>query len=418
MIRCGPGSAERYAGRLRSASGAAREIHCAFMTVPLRFHDTSQFPVAMSAFWPPPVQASSAGLCCVTGHGAAAEFIFLRCRHCERHCRHRNLASACRRCPPCRRAGGHAADRIRFRCAGRFPAGVGDPEFPVDRIAAAAGAVGRAVADAGGHSGAAVAAQARRRADDRELRRPDGDRPRHRRVPVYDLSQSALVGDRSGPGHLALDVRAVVARSVPDSPPSRRRGRAGVSGGAGRICLHLAGRSLARLLRRRVSVEIRALRRYRGIGFRQLRLHGIRCRRRRAPESAAAGFLPSRGTASEHHHDPRRVELRHSPGRRRQGAAGLWRPFQFVRRQGAHVSRREQWRPELVHRIQRARRAVVALVRPVFLFHYPYCFRPGRTRPAAGVAPLRLQHHVAVSRIRRLHERAKLPDHDRHPALF
>jgi hypothetical protein len=35
------------------------------MTVPLRFHDTSQFPVAMSASWPPPAQASSAGLCCV-----------------------------------------------------------------------------------------------------------------------------------------------------------------------------------------------------------------------------------------------------------------------------------------------------------------------------------------------------------------
>src|SRR3954449_12044022 len=31
------------------------------MTVPLRFHDTSQFPVAMSAFWPSPAQASRAG---------------------------------------------------------------------------------------------------------------------------------------------------------------------------------------------------------------------------------------------------------------------------------------------------------------------------------------------------------------------
>jgi phosphoglycerol transferase MdoB-like AlkP superfamily enzyme len=35
------------------------------MTVPLRFHDTSQFPDATSAFWPPPAQASSAGVCCV-----------------------------------------------------------------------------------------------------------------------------------------------------------------------------------------------------------------------------------------------------------------------------------------------------------------------------------------------------------------
>src|SRR3954469_22473254 len=40
---------------------ARHEIHCGFMTVPLRFHDTSQFPVAMSAFWPSPAQASRAG---------------------------------------------------------------------------------------------------------------------------------------------------------------------------------------------------------------------------------------------------------------------------------------------------------------------------------------------------------------------
>src|ERR1043166_8148973 len=31
-------------------------IDCAFMTVPLRFCDTSQFPAATSAFWPPPAQ--------------------------------------------------------------------------------------------------------------------------------------------------------------------------------------------------------------------------------------------------------------------------------------------------------------------------------------------------------------------------
>jgi hypothetical protein len=31
-------------------------IHCTFMTVPLRFCDTSQFPAAMSAFWPSPAQ--------------------------------------------------------------------------------------------------------------------------------------------------------------------------------------------------------------------------------------------------------------------------------------------------------------------------------------------------------------------------
>ena len=42
--------------------------------------------------------------------------------------------------------------------------------------------------------------------------------------------------------------------------------------------------------------------------------------------------------------------------RRHQGASGLWQPFQVVGRQGAQVPRREQWRAELVYRIQRARR--------------------------------------------------------------
>ena len=86
-------------------------------------------------------------------------------------------------------------------------------------------------------------------------------------------------------------------------------GGAGVSCRAGRICLHLAGRSLARLLRRRLPVEIRPLRRHRGVGFHQLRLHGIRRRGRRAPEGAAAGFLPSGRAAAAHHHDPRRVRV-------------------------------------------------------------------------------------------------------------
>jgi phosphoglycerol transferase MdoB-like AlkP superfamily enzyme len=56
---------ERAPHAQRHTRAGAREIHCAFMTVPLRFHDISQVPVAMSAFWPPPAQASSAGFCCV-----------------------------------------------------------------------------------------------------------------------------------------------------------------------------------------------------------------------------------------------------------------------------------------------------------------------------------------------------------------
>jgi hypothetical protein len=44
----------RAAMTLARKALARGKIHCAFMTVPLRFHDTSQFPAAMSAFWPPP----------------------------------------------------------------------------------------------------------------------------------------------------------------------------------------------------------------------------------------------------------------------------------------------------------------------------------------------------------------------------
>ena len=109
-------------------------------------------------------------------------------------------------------------------------------ELFLHRAVAAAGAVGRAVADAGRGAGAAVAAQARRGADDRELHRPDGDRSRHRGVPVHDLSQPALVGDPGRPCHHSPDVCAVVARSVPDSPPA----------GGWPVCWHVLPRCPAR----------------------------------------------------------------------------------------------------------------------------------------------------------------------------
>ena len=53
--------------------------------------------------------------------------------------------------------------------------------------------------------------------------------------------------------HPAADVRAVVARSVPHPPPAGRGRHAGLSRRFGRAGHHLAGRSLARLLRRRLS---------------------------------------------------------------------------------------------------------------------------------------------------------------------
>ena len=266
----------------------------------------AQVPAASCVSWSSPAKAHliAPGSVLRPAHGARAQPSDPRRRACRRHCRDRHLAAAC--C--CSAASGgtrdHGPDRDRFRRAHLLSAGMGDPEFPLPRAGAAPGAVGCAVADAGRGAGADVAVEARRRADDGELRRPDGDRSRYRRVPVHDLPQSALVGDRGRPRHHSLDVRAVVARPVPHPPPAGARLQARLPGGACPLFRDVAGRSLARLLRRRLSVEIRALRRHRGIRLRQLRFHGIRSRRHGTPQGAAGGFLPSRRPPAAHHHDP------------------------------------------------------------------------------------------------------------------
>ena len=79
-----------------------------------------------------------------------------------------------------------------------------------------------------------------------------------------------------------------------------------------------------------------------------------------------------------------RVEFRHSAGPGHQGSRGLWQSFQIVRRQVAHLHGREQRRGELVHRIQCAGRALVALVRPVFLLRDPH--RAGRVERGLPLA--------------------------------
>ena len=68
--------------------------------------------------------------------------------------------------------------------------------------------------------------------------------------------------------------------------------------------IDLAGRSLARLLRRRLSLQIRPLGRDGGFRLRQLRFHGIGGRDRRAAEDAAGRFLSCRRPPPAHHHDP------------------------------------------------------------------------------------------------------------------
>ncbi len=227
-----------------------RQIHCAFMTIPLRFYDAAQVPAGSCVSWSSPAKAFVLRRVMLrVPDGARAKSRPVRYRPCRRPCRDRFLASFSRCCTAHGGAGDHAADRSRFRLAHRLRAVVGHPELSLHRAVAASGAVGRAVADAGRGAGAAVAAQARRGADDRELHRPDGDRSRHRGVPVHDLSQPALVGAPGRPCHHSPDVCAVVARSVPDSPAAGGRWTAGMSCRAVRPGHRLAGRSLARLLR-------------------------------------------------------------------------------------------------------------------------------------------------------------------------
>ncbi len=275
------------------------------MTITLRFYDATQVPAGSCVSWSSPAKAlHCAGSCCVFPHGARAKSRALRYHPRRRSGRHRLLAAFGRCCAAHGGAGDHAADRSRFRRPHGLCAGLGHPELLLHHAAAAPGAVGRAVADAGGGAGAAVAAQARRRADDRELRRPDGDRPRHRGLSVHDLPESALERGRRRARHPAADVCAVVARSVPHPPPAGRGRPAGLSGGADRAGHDLAGRRLERLLRRRLSLQIRPLGRDGDFRLRQLRLHGIGGRHRRAAEGAAGGFLSRRRPPPAHHHDP------------------------------------------------------------------------------------------------------------------
>ena len=58
-----------------------------------------------------------------------------------------------------------------------------------------------------------------------------------------------------------------------------------------------------------------------------------------------------------------------------------------------------------------------ALVWPLCVFRHPHCRRPGDARIAEGAAALRLSDLLALSGLRRLHEREELPDHDRRAAF-
>jgi hypothetical protein len=86
-------------------------------------------------------------------------------------------------------------------------------------------------------------------------------------------------------------------------------------------------------------------------------------------------------------HDESSFDIRQAPGIK--VPPGYGSHCQVLRRQGACVPRRGQWRPELVHRIQRARRLVLTLIRPLFLFRHAHRRRPRRAWIAALAAPWR-----------------------------
>ncbi len=114
-------------------------------------------------------------------------------------------------------------------------------------------------------------------------------------------------------------------------------------------------------------------------------------------------------------HDESSFDIRQAQGIK--VPAGYGSHFKSFDGKARTFTARDQRRGKLVHRIQCAGRALVALVRPVFLLRDPHRRGPRRARIAAGAAPLRLQHDVALSGPWRVHERARFPHHHRHPDI-
>ena len=110
-------------------------------------------------------------------------------------------------------------------------------------------------------------------------------------------------------------------------------------------------------------------------------------------------------------HDESSFDIRVAPGVK--VPADYGGHFRSFDGKAAPLHRRRRRRAELVHRVQRARRTVRALVRTLCLLRDPDRRRPGRTRAADGAAPMRLPYVLDLSGARRLHERQELPDHDR-----
>src|SRR5579871_536609 len=155
------------------------------MTVKLRFYDTVLARAAPCVSWSPAGQGFAFRRGLRATHGNPVPVWSDRDIRRRRLCRGWHRAGAC----ACSATSGgtwpHVCNRGRFPRVPWVPARLGYPEFLLDRAVAAAGAVERAVAHLGRGADPAVALQARRGADDREFRRPDGDRPGYDGLPVH-----------------------------------------------------------------------------------------------------------------------------------------------------------------------------------------------------------------------------------------
>ncbi len=141
-------------------------------------------------------------------------------------------------------------------------------------------------------------------------------------------------------------------------------------------------RSLRGVRSQQFRVEVRTHRLHQRVRPLHPRLSRIRRCRDRAV-GRGAGQLHDGEAAAAYRHDFRRGQFRHHPRARRQGLAGIPGSLPLVRRQVAGAAGRRRRRTELVHRIQRADRAVGEELRALRRFRDPHRRRPGRARPAA-----------------------------------
>ena len=263
-------------------------------------------------------------------------------------------------------------------------------------------------------AGHGVALQVRDSLDDGELRRRHDHRFRHLCVPLAGLSQRPR-GARSRALPWRFRSRVLIWRI----DPFRVRRRIGARGRGGLLrCAHRArarrsDASWRGLRRRELLVRLRALRRRCGVGLHGGRISGIGSggRRRAAPRAPMTPARPrARVRTSSCCTTNSSFDIRVVDGH--QGAAGLRPPLPVVRRQGAQVPGRRRRRPELVHRVQRARGTVVALLRPLSVLRHAHRRRPRRraacrTRSsAAATGPSRSIRPTAPSWARAASTRA------------